>query len=221
MPATRSRPSTEQAEVVSEEVKDVEASPVKEKVAETKTEEAKPAAEEKADGAEETKEEAEKTAEEAPKANGEAAAAVADDSNKESDSAPTEKAEKHKLEDEVSNTPEKKAKVEESKEEEAAKEAAPTEEAAAWGAQLGRAAATIHRTRKDGKEETRKDKLRTPSSQHHLLFSTICTRGPRSSPKTTTMLPPPYYPCFNLCWDWCTKASPCIVYSLPSASGFF
>lgn len=123
--------STEQAEVVSEEVKDVEASPVKEKVAETKTEEAKPAAEEKADSAEETKEEAEKTAEEAPKANGEAAAAVADDSNKESDSAPTEKAEKHKLEDEVSGTPEKKAKVEESKEEEAAKEAAPTEEAAA------------------------------------------------------------------------------------------
>lgn len=130
MPATRSRPSTEQAEVVSEEVKkDVEASPVKEKVAETKTEEAKPAAEEKADSAEEAKEEAEKTPEEAPKANGEAAAAA--DGDKESDTAATEKAEKHKLEDEVTGTPEKKAKVEESKEEEAAKEAAPTEEAAA------------------------------------------------------------------------------------------
>lgn len=126
-------PSTEQAEVVSEEVKkDVEASPVKEKVAETKTEEAKPAAEEKADSAEEAKEEAEKAPEEAPKANGEAAAAAVD-GDKESDTAATEKAEKHKLEDEVSGTPEKKAKVEEkeSKEEEAAKEAAPTEEAAA------------------------------------------------------------------------------------------
>lgn len=60
------------------------------------------------------------------------AAATTADGDKESDAAATEKAEKHKLEDEVSGTPEKKAKVEESKEEEAAaKEAAPTEEAAA------------------------------------------------------------------------------------------
>ncbi|KAL1416477.1 hypothetical protein MTO96_000754 [Rhipicephalus appendiculatus] len=122
MPATRSRPSTEQAEVVSEEVKkDVEASPVKEKVAETKTEEAKPAAEEKADSAEEAKEEAEKTPEEAPKANGGMSPTLR----------PPRRLRSTNLRTRSAGTPEKKAKVEEKKEEEAAKEAAPTEEAAA------------------------------------------------------------------------------------------